>query len=137
MENSAKALPSLDLFGEMVVIQRRVFGPRPKNTRSQPGAVQLGFLDILEMSEEALEIFRLQDEVTEDYIEWLRGYLLKLTLRQAVHPQVSAENRAEALAWISSDDEHPFSFKVCCTAFEADHEDVREGVYDVIRKAQR
>lgn len=130
------AVPLLDLFGEEVILQRRAFGRRPvrKPAPAQQELVQLGFLDILEMSDEALERLRVHDEITEEYVEWLREYLLKLTLRQLVHPQVSELHRREAVEWVMSDDMHPFSFKVCCAALQADHEDVREGVLAIMRK---
>ncbi|SEJ60770.1 hypothetical protein SAMN04244579_04897, partial [Azotobacter beijerinckii] len=53
---------------------------------------------------------------------------------QLVHPQVSELHRHEAVEWVMSDEVHPFSFKVCCAALQADHEDVREGVLAIMRK---
>lgn len=111
MENTALAMPLFDLFGEQVVIQRRTFGRRPRRETTRNVVVQLGLLDILEMSEEELERLRAEDEVTDDYIQWLREYLLKLTLRQLVHPQSSEETRMDALMWVQSDELHPFSFE--------------------------
>lgn len=138
MENTARVLPLLDMFGEQIIIQRRSFERRPRRAAAPiQGPTQLGFLDLLEMSDEELERLRAQDEITDDYVEWLREYLLKLTLRQIIHPQVSAATRAEATDWMMSDDVHSFSFKVCCEALGADHEDVREGVLMIIRKLQR
>lgn len=133
---TAMAVPLLDLFGEEVILQRRLFERRPrrKPAPAQQELVQLGLLDILEMSDETLEQLRALDEITEEYIEWLREYLLKLTLRQILHPQVSELHRREAVEWVMSDEVHPFSFKVCCAALQADHEDVREGVLAIMRK---
>lgn len=51
MENTALAMPLFDLFGEQVVIQRRTFGRRPRRETTPNVVVQLGLLDILEMSE--------------------------------------------------------------------------------------
>jgi len=134
MENLAFAPPLLDLFGEQVIIQRRSFERRPRKKLPNQGQVQLGFHDILEMSDAELEALRAQDEITEDYVYWLREYLLKLTLRQLIHPQVSAATYADAMTWMMSDEIHPFSFRVCCESFEADHEDVRTGVEMILRK---
>lgn len=142
MENSALAMPLFDLFGEQVVTQRRTFGPRPRRSTAAK-VIQLGLLDIIEMSEAELERLRGEDEVTDEYVQWLREYLLKLTLRQLVHPQSSNETRMDALLWIQSDDNHPFSFRACCNAWTeahldrgADHEDVRDGVLWICRKLQ-
>ena len=132
MENTAIALPALDLFGEQVVIQRRTFQRRPKPQSQRGWSAQLGFLDILDMSDAALEALRAQDEITDDYIEWLRAYLLKITLRQIVHPQVSDSTWRDALDWVLADDGHPFSFKVCCTAAGTDFELIRD---EVVRMA--
>ncbi|WP_137887453.1 hypothetical protein [Pseudomonas sp. 2FE] len=137
MENTATALPLLDLFGEQVIIQRRSFERRPRPKARIVRAFQLGFLDLLEMSDAELEALRARDEITDDYVEWLRGYLLKLTLRQIIHPQVSEATRAEAMDWMMSDDIHSFSFKTCCNAWEADHEDVRSSTLAIIAKHTR
>lgn len=135
MENIALATPLFDLFGEEVIIQRRSFERRPRRKPAPfQGQVQLGFLDILEMSETELEQMRANDEITDDYIDWLREYILKMTLRQIFHPQVSMENWWDGVIWMLSDDNHPFSFKVCCNAAGADHEDVREGVRRIMRR---
>lgn len=135
MENLALATPLLDLFGEEVIIQRRSFERRPKR-RAAPiqGQVQLGFLDILEMSDAELELMLAQEVITDDFIDWLREYLLKLTLRQILHPQVSSENWWDGVLWMLGDEDHPFSFKVCCNAAGADHEDVRQGVLRIMRR---
>lgn len=144
MENTALAMPLFDLFGEQVVIQRRTFGRRPRRETTPNVVVQLGLLDILEMSEEELERLRAEDEVTDDYIQWLREYLLKLTLRQLVHPQSSEETRMDALMWVQSDELHPFSFRACCNAWiaaqdgqGADHEEIRFAVLKIYAKHQR
>lgn len=135
MENLALATPLLDLFGEEVIIQRRSFERRPRRKPSPiQGQVQLGFMDILEMSEAELELMRAQEVITDDYIDWLRDYLLKMTLRQILHPQVSSENWWDGVTWMLDDEDHPFSFKVCCNAAGADHEDVREGVLRIMRR---
>lgn len=134
MENTALAMPLLDLFGEEVIIQRRSFEQRPRMRTVKTTVQQLGFLDILEMSDEELEALRAGEEITDDYIDWLREYLLKLTLRQIIHPQVSDKNWREAVDWLLSDEIHPFSFRVCCNASGADHEDVREGTLQIMRK---
>lgn len=87
MENTAIALPMLDLFGEQVIIQRRSFERRPRRKTNHTEVFQLGFLDILEMSDAELEALRARDEITDEYVEWLREYLLKITLRQIIHSQ--------------------------------------------------
>lgn len=135
MKTALAVLP-LDLFGEEVILRRRWFERRPvrKPAPARQEPVQLGFLDILEMSDEALEQLRVHDDISDEYVEWLREYLLKLTLRQLVHPQVSELHRLEAVEWVMSDEVQPFSFKVCCAALQADHEDVREGVLAIMRK---
>src|SRR3546814_5950546 len=97
MENTATALPLLDLFGEQVIIQRRSFERRPRRKASHARVFPLAFLDILEMSDAALEALRTRDEITDDYVEWMREYLLKITLRQIIHPQVSEKNWREAM----------------------------------------
>lgn len=128
-------MPGLDLFGEQVIIRRRSFEPRRNSAPAPVRALeQLGFIDILEMSDEELEQHRQFDAVTDDYVDWLRGYLLKHTLRQLLHRQVSEANRQEALNWLMSDEEHPFSFKVCCVAYDSDHIEVRDGVLSLLRK---
>lgn len=147
MENTALAMPLFDLFGEQVVIQRRTFGRRPRRqTTSQHSnvVVQLGLLDILEMSDDELERLCAEDEVTDDYIQWLQEYLLKLTLRQLVHPQSSKETRMDALLWVQSDADHPFSFRTCCNAWiaahhdrGADHEEIRDAVLKIYDKYKR
>lgn len=137
MENTAKSLPLMDLFGEQVVIQRRVFTRRAKKAAPAMETVQLGFLDILEMSDSELEALRLQDEISDEYVEWLREYILKLTLKQIIHSQVSESNRAEALQWAMSDEVHPFSFRVCCDALGVDYEEIREGLLTVIKRQGR
>ena len=68
MENTATALPLLDLFGEQVIIQRRSFERRPRRKASPARVFQLGFLDILEMSDAELESLRTRDEITDDYV---------------------------------------------------------------------
>ena len=65
MENTAIALPLLDLFGEQVIIQRRSFERSPRRKASPVRAIQMGFLDILEMSDAELEALRVEDEITE------------------------------------------------------------------------
>lgn len=100
MENTATALPLLDLFGEQVIIQRRSFERKPRRKTSPGRVLQLGFIDILEMSDAELEAIRTRDEITDDYVEWMREYLLKITLRQIIHPQVSEQNWREAMDWV-------------------------------------
>lgn len=136
MENLAHATPFFDLFGQEVIIQRRSFERRPKR-RSAPiqEQVQLGFLDILEMSDAQLEALVAEEVIDDDYIDWLRGYLLQMTLRQILHPQVSMQNWWDGVIWMLSDDDHPFSFKICCNAAGADHEEVRQGVRRVMRRS--
>lgn len=135
MENLAVALPFLDLFGEEVIIQRRSFERRPRRKAAPVKAqVQLGFLDILEMSDAELELLRAQEVITDDYIDWVREYLLKMTLRQILHPQVSRENWWDGVIWMLDDEDHPFSFKVCCNAAGADHEEIREGFRRIMRR---
>jgi len=138
MENNiVMSLPMLDLFGEQVVIQRRVFSRLPKREAPMQKIEQLGFLDILEMSDEELEAMRPVDEFSDDFVDWLRGYMLTLTLRQVIHPQVSAANRAEVMEWIESDVLHPFSFNACCIAMDSDPDEVRDGLYRVMRQIAR
>lgn len=137
MENTAMSLPLFDLFGEQVVIQRRVFNRQSKRPAPVMRIEQLGFLDILEMSDEELEAIRPDDEFSDDFVDWLRGYLITATFRQVIHPQVSAANRAELMEWIESDALHPFSFTVCCMAMEADPEHVRYGLFRVMRQLAR
>ncbi len=128
-------MPVLDLFGEQVIIRRRSFEHRPKiELVPSQASVQMGFIDILEMTDEELEQHRQFDAVTDDYVDWLRGYLLKHTLRQLLHRQVNEANRREAMNWLMSDEEHPFSFKVCCVAYDSDHLEVRDGVLSLLRK---
>lgn len=135
MENFAVALPMLDLFGEEVVIQRRSFERRPRQRRaSSKEQVQLGFLDILEMSDAELELLRASDEISDDYIDWLRNYMLTMTMRQILHPQVSMENWWDGVLWIMGEEELPFSFKTCCNAAGCDHEEVRQGFLRIMRK---
>lgn len=136
MENTAVAFP-LDLFGEQVVIQRRSFERNPRRNASPARVVQLGFLDILEMSDAELETLLARDEITDDYVEWLREYLLKITLRQITHSQVSAQNRQEAMDWLLSDEIHPFSFRVCCEALLCDFEDVRDATLAIVAKHRK
>ncbi|MCT8950730.1 hypothetical protein [Pseudomonas iridis] len=134
MENTATALPLLDLFGEQVIIQRRSFERRPRRKASHARVFQLGFLDILEMSDAELEALRTRDEITDDYVEWMREYLLKITLRQIIHPQLSEQNWREAMDWVLSDEVHPFSFRVCCEAMMCDFEDVRATTLKIAAK---
>lgn len=134
MENAATALPLLDLFGEQVIIQRRSFERRPRRKASHARVFQLGFLDILEMSDAELEALRTRDEITDDYVEWMREYLLKITLRQIIHPQLSEQNWREAMDWVLSDEVHPFSFRVCCEAMMCDFEDVRATTLKIAAK---
>lgn len=135
MENTAIALPLLDLFGEQVIIQRRSFERSPRRKASPVRAIQMGFLDILEMSDAELEALRVEDEITEDCVSWMREYLLKITLRQIIHPQVSEQNWREAMDWLLSDEIHPFSFRVCCLEMMSDFEDVRENTLKIAAKA--
>lgn len=139
MEKLALQMPAIDLFGEQVIIQRRSFERRRKPAPVAPvvDLVQLAFLDILEMTDEELEMQRAAEDVTDDYIEWLRSYLLKLTLRQLLHRQVSEANRREAYDWLTDDSEHPFSFRVCCEAMETDYLEVREGVMSILRRQSK
>ena len=66
--------------------------------------------------------------------EWMREYLLKITLRQIIHPQVSEQNWREAMDWVLSDEVHPFSFRVCCEAMMCDFEDVRATTLKIAAK---
>ncbi|EKC7897401.1 hypothetical protein FA341_15280 [Pseudomonas aeruginosa] len=134
MENTAIALPMLDLFGEQVIIQRRSFERRPRRKTNHTEVFQLGFLDILEMSDAELEALRARDEITDEYVEWLREYLLKITLRQIIHSQVSEQNWRDAMDWILSDEVYPFSFRVCCEAMMCDFEDVRAATLKIAAK---
>lgn len=136
MENTAMSLPLVDLFGERVVIQRR-FNRQSRRPSPVMRVEQLGFLDILEMSDEELEAIRPADEFSDEFIDWLRGYMLTSAFRQVTHSQVSAANRAELMAWIESDALHPFSFSICCMAMEADPEHVRHGLFRVMRQLAR
>ena len=131
------ALPLADLFGQEVVIKRRTFVRRKTPLELLDSIEQMGFLDILEMSEEELERQRTRDEVTDDYIDWLRSYIMKITLRQLLHRQVSEANRREAHDWLMDDAIHPFSFRVCCEAFCADFQEVRESVLAMIRRYKK
>ncbi|QCT95419.1 hypothetical protein FEV13_00255 (plasmid) [Stutzerimonas degradans] len=134
MENLAVA-PLLDLFGDEVIIQRRSLERRPRRKPipfQKP--VQLGFLDILELSDEELEALRAQDEITDDYIDWMRCYMIKMTLRQILHPQVSAENWWDGMLWVLADEDEPFSFKTCCNAAGADHDEVRASFLSMMRR---
>ncbi|CJM40446.1 Uncharacterised protein [Streptococcus pneumoniae] len=134
MENVAVA-PLLDLFGDEVIIQRRSLERRPRRkTVPIQVQVQLGFLDILEMSDAELELLRAEDEITDDYIDWMRSYMIKMTLRQILHPQVSIENWWDGMLWVLADEDEPFSFKTCCNAAGADHEEVRENFLSMMRR---
>lgn len=127
---------TLDLFGEVVVCQPRVFQQHggQQSSRSNECA-QLSLLDLLELPDETLEqVQSFDEELSEDYIEWLRMYVLKHTLRQITHPQVGSSQRREALDWMLSDVVHPFSFSVCCGAWGANFEEVRLGVLRLIRQ---
>ena len=86
------------------------------------------------MSDAELEALRARDEITDDYVEWMREYLLKITLRQIIHPQVSEQNWREAMDWVLSDEVHPFSFRVCCEAMMCDFEDVRATTLKIAAK---
>ncbi|MBB3105092.1 hypothetical protein [Azomonas macrocytogenes] len=134
MENTALSLPALDLFGEQVVIQRRSFTSRLRKKAPKQRIVQLEFVDLLALSDEELEALRAFAETTHDYVEWLREYLLILTLRQIVNRQVSEETWREAMDWLLSDEIHPFSFRVCCQAQLSDHEDIRENTLLIAAK---
>jgi len=135
MENLAIA-PFLDLFGEEVIIQRRSLERRPRRKPIQEvRVVQLGFLDILEMSDAELEALRASEEITDDYIDWMRSYMLKMTLRQILHPQVSMENWWDGMLWVLADEDYPFSFKICCNAAGADHEEFRESFLSMMRRS--
>lgn len=136
MENQALKMPVLDLFGEQVIIQRRPTGQRRGriHLRSIEELEQLAFTDILGMSDEELEKQRRFEEITDEYIDWLRGFILKRTLRQLQHSQTSEESRMDAYEWLMSDEVHPFSFRVCCEAYDSDHIEVRLGVESILRK---
>lgn len=136
MEKMVMKMPAFDLFGEQVITQRRGVEPRQRTARLLVvrESVQLAFIDLLAMSDEELEQQRQFDELTDDYIEWLRGYILKRTLRQLLHPQVSAEGRQDAYEWLMDDSIHPFSFRVCCEAHGTDYIEVRLGVESIMRK---
>lgn len=134
MENLALKMPALDLFGEQVVIRRRSFEPRRRMSQPEMDLEQLAFIDILEMDDVELERLRAEEVITDDYIDWMREYLLKLTMRQLVHPQVSDDNWRDAMAWMMSDEIHPFSFRICCEAMHCDFEDVREATLHIVAK---
>ena len=133
MENLA--VPLFDLFGEQVVVSRRFQSRRGRKDLNEFGAVrQMGFID-LESSDEELEEIPPSDEFSDDFIDWIRGYLLKASLRQITHSQVSAANKRELLEWMLSDEIHPFSFVTCCIAAgAADYEAIRDGVLSLVRK---
>lgn len=136
MENLALQMPVLDLFGEQVIIRQRSSGPRrqPAQFRLVQELEQLAFIDILGMSDEELEKQRQLDGITDDYIDWLRGFILKRTLRQLLHSQTNEDSKREAYEWLMADDVHPFSFRVCCEAYDSDYTEVRQGVESILRK---
>lgn len=138
MENAI--LPSLpDLFGEQVVIQRRSFmrrTPRSNTTSDRAVSLQISFLDILTMDDEVLERERQADVITDDYIGWMREYLLELTLRQLVHPQTSEVTWRDGMDWLLSNAIHPFSFRVCCEALLCDFEEIRENTLSLVAQTR-
>lgn len=74
-----------------------------------------------------------QHEWTDEQIATMREVVLVETLKGLTDGRSSAV-KTEALEWVKSDDEHPFSFSVCCAAQGLDHEEIRSRVLYMVKK---
>ena len=74
-------------------------------------------------------------EWSDDDVLTLRERLLMETLKAVASPGRNAENRAQALQWLQSDEIHPFSFVVCAQSMGVEPEDVRIRTLHLARKA--
>lgn len=70
---------------------------------------------------------------SDDNVETLRERLLIATLKDLTNAR-SREAKVEALKWVLSDDEHPFSFKICANSMALDHEEIRARVLWMMRR---
>lgn len=70
---------------------------------------------------------------SDDQVETLRERLLVATLKDLTNAR-SREAKVEALKWVLSDDEHPFSFKICANSMALDHEEIRARVLWMMRR---
>lgn len=70
-----------------------------------------------------------------DYeIHVLAEQVLTVTLAEIGDNRKSQKRKAEAFAWVQSDDTHQFSFINCCRLAGLDYEKIRESVSFIYRK---
>ena len=77
----------------------------------------------------------------EQPIQWsdheilvLAEQILEVTLAEIGDNRNSQKTKAEAFAWVQSDDRHQFSFINCCRLAGLDYEKIRESVSFIYRK---
>jgi hypothetical protein len=117
--------------------------PKPKLRRRRrcvPNGEQLGLL--LEWVNEARsERKEGQREApitwTEEDILFLREGLLCDALRTCLDARNSTETRRAIWAWIESDEEYPFSFRVCAQAVGTDHEELRQSFKFMAKRMEK
>jgi len=64
----------------------------------------------------------------------LAEQILEVTLAEIADNRNSQKSKAEAFAWVQSDDRHQFSFINCCRLAGLDFEKIRESVSFIYRK---
>jgi hypothetical protein len=70
-----------------------------------------------------------------DYeIHLLSEQVLTVTLAEIGDNRKSQKSKAEAFAWVQSEDRHQFSFINCCRLAGLDYEKIRESVSFIYRK---
>ncbi|MFU9929851.1 topoisomerase II [Klebsiella pneumoniae] len=81
--------------------------------------------------------FEPKPEWTDDEVRQLRDGLLWHSLRVLADGRAGSEIKQETMAWVMSDEVHPFSFVVCCDEAGYDPSGVREGVKSILNRLAR
>ncbi|MDF4331509.1 topoisomerase II [Vibrio parahaemolyticus] len=105
----------------------------PKETQLE---LPLFFLDEEPKTAEVIP-FEPKPEWTDDEVRQLRDGLLWHSLRVLADGRAGSEIKQETMAWVMSDEVHPFSFVVCCDEAGYDPSGVREGVKSILNRLAR
>ena len=125
--------------GDVIVESGRVEGRLKRGEMIQKEnqlELPLFFLDEEPKTAEVIP-FEPKPEWTDDEVRQLRDGLLWHSLRVLADGRAGSEIKQETMAWVMSDEVHPFSFVVCCDEAGYDPSGVREGVKSILNRLAR
>jgi hypothetical protein len=76
-------------------------------------------------------------EWTEEEIYILHEEVLKRTVHVLDDKRTSQKTKDSILDWISKDEDKPFSFRICAIVSGCDPEELRDQIFDLVRRLKR